>query len=397
MAQRPHLHATVRATGWVSFFTDLSSEMIYPLLPLFLVGALHAGMPFVGVVEGLAETTASLLKLLSGSWSDRCRARRPFVLVGYCLSSFSRPLMALATAPWHVLAMRVSDRVGKGLRGAPRDALIADVTPPDQRGRAFGYQRAMDHAGAALGPLVAFGLLHGLHWELRWIFGLAALPGLLAALAIVGWVHDPPRHDQDEVAPTPFVRASWRTLDARLLRVIAIIALFTLGNSSDAFLILRARALGVPMAWVPILWVALHLVKTVTSTPGGALSDRVGRKRLIVGGWLVYALVYLGFGLAHSAWQVWALFAVYGVYFGLTEGTEKALVADLAGKERKGAAFGVYTFAVGVAALPASVLMGVVWELVGPLAAFGCGGALALAASALLWRCVPESAPQSAT
>jgi MFS family permease len=383
------LPATVRATGWVSFFTDLSSEMIYPLLPLFLVGVLGASVAFVGVIEGCAEATASLLKLLAGWWSDRLGARRPLVVFGYSLSALSRPLVALAHAPWHVLAVRLSDRLGKGLRGAPRDALIADLTPPDMRGRAYGFNRAMDHAGAALGPLTAFALLHWAHWSYRRLFAFAALPGVLATIAVVGWVHDRPGQAATaKPAPLP----SWRdvaSLDPRLRRVLLAIALFTLGNSSDAFLLLRAQAVGVPMELIPILWVALHVVKTATSTPGGALSDRIGRKRLMVGGYVVYALVYLGFGVASAAWQVWVLFTVYGVYFGLCEGTEKALVADLAGAEAKGRAFGIYTFLMGVMALAASVLFGAVWQFVSPAAAFGLGAALALLAAAWLWRVAP--------
>lgn len=384
-AQTP-LHPTVRATGWVSFFTDLSSEMIYPLLPLFMTLQLSATTAFVGLVEGTAETIASLLKLISGRLSDRYGARRPFVLVGYGLSSLSRPLMALARVPWHVLATRSADRVGKGLRGTPRDALVADVTPAEHRGRAFGYQRAMDHAGAALGPLVAFALLHWQHVPLRAVFGLAALPGLLALVAIVGWVHDSPELKPVERPSGPALSlASWRTLDRRLLKLIGVVALFTLGNSSDAFLLLRANNLGVGQDWLPILWVALHLVKSATSTPGGALSDRLGRKRLMLGGWLVYALVYLGFGLATNAVQVWLLFTVYGVYFGLCEGTEKALVTDLAGPEQKGTALGLYTFLLGLVAFPASALFGLLWHAAGPLVAFGTGAGLALSAGVLLW------------
>ncbi|MBI5834371.1 MAG: MFS transporter [Armatimonadetes bacterium] len=378
------------ATGWVSLFTDLSSEIIYPLLPLFLVGPLGASVGFVGVIEGFAESVASLLKLVSGWWSDQLGKRRPLVVGGYCLSGLTRPLMALAAAPWQVLVIRICDRVGKGLRSAPRDALIADVTEPELRGKAFGYQRAMDHTGAVLGPLVAFGLLHGCGWKLSTVFAVAAIPSLLATVAVVGWVRDRPDPPRPAVARPPVSFAAWRGLDRRLVVVVAVIGLFTLGNSSDAFLLLRARDLGVGEAWIPIVWVALHLVKAVSSTPGGSLSDRVGRRRVIIGGWAVYGLVYLGFGLASAAWQAWALFAVYGLYFGLTEGAEKALVADLAGKELKGTAFSLYTFVVGIAALPASLIMGYLWQAAGPLAAFGLGAGLAVAASVAMALCARE-------
>ena len=378
------LHPTVRAAGWVSLFTDLSSEIIYPLLPLFLVGPLGASVAFVGLIEGLAESVASLLKLVSGWWSDQLGKRRPLVVFGYGLSGLTRPLMALVAAPWQVLAIRLCDRVGKGLRGAPRDALIADVTAPEQRGRAFGYQRAMDHTGAVLGPLVAFGLLHGCHWRLSTVFAVAAVPSLLATVAVVGWVRDGEGGIAAKPGRVPLSMAAWRALDRRLVNLVLVIGLFTLGNSSDAFLLLRARDLGVGEAWIPILWVALHLVKAASSTPAGSLSDRIGRRRVILGGWLVYGLVYLGFGLAQVAWQAWALFAVYGLYFGLTEGVEKALVADLAGAEHKGTAFSLYTFVIGIAALPASLMMGALWSAVGPLAAFGLGALLAVLASVAL-------------
>jgi MFS family permease len=316
------------------------------------------------------------------------------VVFGYTLSSVARPLMALATVPWHGLATRVLDRVGKGLRGAPRDALIADVTDPRQRGRAFGFQRAMDHAGAALGPIVAFVLLQQLSWSMRSVFWLAALPGLLAALTVWLFVRD-----RDGLAARPVAQplswAAWRQLDPRLWRVIAIIGLFTLGNSSDAFLLLRARDAGVATALLPLLWVALHLVKMAASTPGGSLSDRLGRRPLIIAGWAVYALVYAGFAYAHSVWQIWGLFAVYGIYFGLTEGAEKALVADLAGAEQRGTAFSLYTFMIGLTALPASLLMGALWERFGATTAFLTGAALALAASLLLWVGGGDTAPRT--
>ena len=273
--ERTRLHPTVIATGWVSFFTDLSSEMIYPLLPLFLrapaaMGGLGASMAFVGFLEGLAETTASLLKLVSGWLSDRAGRRRPFVLFGYTLSSLSRPLVALTTGPWQVLLLRVSDRVGKGLRGAPRDALVADVTPAESRGRAVGYQRAMDHAGAVAGPLVAYVLLQGAGLGYRPIFALAAVPALLAVLAVVFYVRDAPSTRPRPARRPPLSLKEWSGLDRRLLATIAIIALFTLGNSSDAFLILRAQDLGVKPVLMPLLWGALHVVKSATSTPGRA-------------------------------------------------------------------------------------------------------------------------------
>lgn len=378
------LHRTVKATGWVSFLTDFSSEIIYPLLPIFLTSVLGAGVAFVGVVEGIAESVASLLKLISGWLSDRLGRRRPLVVLGYVLSSIARPLVAAATAPWHVLALRTADRVGKGFRTAPRDALIADVTPPEIRGRAYGFQRAMDNAGAVAGPLAAFALLQGLKWDLRLTFAMAAIPAAASIVVVALWVHDAPDMKRSLNKSLPFSWSDWARLDRRLLAVLGIIGLFTLGNSSDAFLILRAKDLGVSTALVPILWVALHAVKSLTAMPGGILSDRVGRRRLILMGWTIYALVYAGFARAGATWHAWALFLVYGIYFGMTEGAEKALVSDLARPEERGAAFGLYAFLIGVMAFPSSALMGLIWQKFGVQVAFFWGGGLALLAGVLL-------------
>ena len=378
------LPRTVKALALVSLFTDASSEIIYPLLPLFLTGVLHAGAEAIGVIEGAAETTASLLKLASGWWSDRVRRRKPLVVVGYTLASAVRPLVALANSAGAVLAIRLADRVGKGIRTSPRDALIADAVPLAQRGRAFGLHRAGDHMGAVIGPLIAFAVLHWTTLSLRALFLLAAIPGALAVIALVVGVKESPRALLAE--PTPGAKPQLGGgLPGRFWAYLAVLVVFTLGNSSDAFLLLRASQLGVTEALIPILWAMLHVVKASTSTPAGTLSDRVGRVPLIVGGWLVYAIVYLAFGRAGATWQAWALFAVYGTYFGLTEGVEKALVADLVPTDRRGAGFGWYNLAIGLGALPASVIFGVVWDRYGAARAFEMGAALsALAAVGLV-------------
>jgi MFS family permease len=374
---RPTLGRNVKALAAVSFLTDVSSEMIYPLLPIFLTGVLGANASFIGAIEGAAETTAALLKLASGWWSDRVRKRKPLVLLGYAIASTMRPLVAIATSASQVLVIRVADRVGKGIRNAPRDALIAESVDPSIRGRAFGFHRAADHAGGVLGPLLAFGLL-SLHLaEIRTVFWLAAIPGVLSVLVVALAVRDIPRADTAHEARPDFDQP----LGARFWRVLGVIFLFTLGNSTDAFLLLRATQLGVPVALAPVLWAALHIVKSASSTPGGALSDRIGRRPTLIMGWVLYAAVYLGFALADVAWQAWALFAVYGVYFGLTEGSERALIADLVGLERRGTAFGWYNLAIGLGALPASLLFGYVWDHAGAATAFLMGAALALAAS----------------
>jgi MFS family permease len=387
---RPRFHRNVLAAGWVSFLTDFSSDMIYPLLPLFLKSVLHTSASFIGLIEGAAETTASLLKLASGWMSDRWRRRKSLVLLGYGLSSVARPLVALAGAGWHVLAVRVADRVGKGLRTSPRDALVAESTPAADRGRAFGFQRAMDHAGAFVGPLVAAGLLWFLtahrsvahETALRWVFALAAIPGLLA-LAVIGLLM------RDIAAPPPASRAAaGPVVFGRDFRVyLGAVVLFALGNSSDAFLVLRAVDAGLAEWQVPLLWAAFHAVKSLSSTPAGGLSDRLGRKPLVLAGWGLYAACYALFGVASAAWQIVAIFLVYGLYHGCVEGTERALVADLVPAASRGTAYGWFHAVTGLAALPASLLFGALWDLTGtatvPLLT---GAGLALAAALVLAR-----------
>jgi len=381
------LPSTVRRLGLVSLLTDASSEMIYPLLPSFLTGVLGASPAFVGLVEGLAESVASLAKVVSGGVSDRMRRRKPLIVGGYTLSSLARPLVAAAAAPWHVLTVRIVDRIGKGMRGAPRDALLAQVTPREDLGRAFGFQRAMDHAGAVVGPLVASALLF-LHLDLRTVFALAAVPALACLLVLVFGVREAP-------AASPSGRSALE-VSARpkmapgLGRLLAVVGLFTLGNSSDAFLLLRAQDAGVALPLIPILWTAHHVVKSAASTAGGALSDRVGRRAAIVTGWVLYAVAYAGLGLATSAWAVWALFGVYGLHHALTEGPERALVADMATGEARGRAFGLYHAVTGVLLLPASLITGALWQGVSPAAALLTGAALALLAAIALLLLVRE-------
>lgn len=372
------LGRNVIALGVVSFFTDMSSEMIYPLLPVFLTTTLGASAGMLGAIEGAAESTASLLKLASGWWSDRVGKRKPLVVAGYGIASIARPLIAVAQSAGQVLAIRLADRFGKGIRNAPRDALIADSVDPSIRGKAFGFHRAADHAGAVIGPLIAFVLLQWLGFELRTVFLLAIIPGIFAMVAVVGFVREtaaaPPPGSaatpRDDAAPVP--RSFWAYL--------GVILLFTLGNSTDAFLLLRASQLGVPVALLPILWATLHVVKSAASTHGGGLSDKIGRAPTLIAGWTIFALVYVGFGVATQQWHAWALFVVYGLFFALTEGTERALVADFSGAKR-GTAFGWFHLTVGLGALPASVLFGLVWDRAGASTAFYMGAALAALAA----------------
>jgi MFS family permease len=377
---RPRLGRNVLALSAVSFLTDVSSEMIYPLLPAFLTVVLGANASFIGAIEGAAETTAALLKLASGWWSDRVRRRKPLVVVGYGIATVMRPLVAIAGSAMQVLTIRVADRVGKGIRNAPRDALIAESVDPSIRGRAFGFHRAADHAGGVLGPLIAFAVLTWQLAPLRTVFWLAAIPGALSFVVLCVFVREIPRTTE---APATSIDLT-RPMGRDFWRVLGALFLFTLGNSTDAFLLLRAHQLGVPVALAPILWAALHVVKSASSTPGGSLSDRIGRRPTLVMGWGLYAAVYLGFARATSAWQAWALFGVYGIYFGLTEGAERALIADLVGVERRGTAFGWYNLAIGLGALPASIMFGYVWDHAGAPVAFVMGATLALAAAGAL-------------
>ena len=371
--------------GVVSLLTDASSEMIYPLLPTFLTTVLGAGPAFLGVMEGAAESAAAFLKLLSGVWADRVQDRTKLVLAGYSLSACSRPLIAAATSGMMVLGIRVADRIGKGIRTAPRDAILADSIAASARGGAFGFQRGMDHAGAVVGPLIATGLLAWRIKDLRTLFWCAAIPGLLAVLAILLWVREVPARTR---LPREDGRLLTRLPTGTLRAYLLILFLFTLGNSSDAFLLLRASQLGVATAALPLIWVVLHVVKALSVFPFGALSDRVGRRSIIVVGWIIYALTYAGFARATTQGQAWGLFGVYGLFYGLTEGVERALLVDLAPAAQRGAAFGWYNCVIGIGALPASLLFGMIWQLVGPQAAFRFGAVVALASASLLSWCV---------
>lgn len=373
---RRGLPRAVIALGVTSFFGDVGSEMIFPLLPAFLA-TLGATPTFLGLVEGVADATSSLLKLASGYLADRTRHRKPLVLLGYAIASLARPVVAFATAPWHVLAVRVTDRVGKGLRTAPRDALIAGAVSGDETGRAFGFHRAMDHTGAVVGPMVATALL-ALGVPVRTVFLAALVPGLLSVLA-VATVREPTTDVVMRAQPS----ATEQRLPASLRSYFGILLFFSLFNASDAFLLLRARELGVPVTWLPMLWTFFHVAKVLSSYLGGDFSDRVARSKVVAAGWMVYAATYVAFAHATEAWHVWALFAVYGSYYGLTEPTEKALVKDLSPAALRGRAYGYYNFIIGIAAIPAGAFMGFMWEKWSPAAALQVG-ALVGAVSAVV-------------
>jgi len=386
----PGLNRNVVLLGCTSFLNDISSEIIYPLLPTFLAVVLGSSPTYIGLIEGVADSTASLLKLLSGWLSDRLARRKGLVVAGYAIAAVSRPLVAIATAPWHVLLIRFTDRTGKGLRSAPRDALLTESVASTAWGRAFGFHRAMDHLGAVIGPLIAFMLVSGLGEGYRVVFALASVPGMLALPVLVFGVHERAQYRTAKVAPKPV----WQKPSPPLRNFLAALLLFTLGNSTDAFLLLRARNLGISVAALPLLWSLLHVTKSASSIPGSGLSDRLGRKWVIVLGWGVYALVYLGFGCANSAIEIWILFALYGLFFGLTEGTERALIADLS-PTRRGVTFGYYHLIIGTASLPASVIFGALWSWGGPALAFTVGAGLAGSAALLLVLLVPQGQQKS--
>jgi MFS family permease len=385
--------------GWVSFFTDMASEMVYPLLPLFLTQVLGAGAMSLGVIEGAAEAANSALKILSGWWVDRWGSPKKLVLVGYGLASAVRPLIATAHAWPQVLAIRFADRLGKGIRGAPRDAMLAHLADPSARGRVYGFHRAMDHAGAVTGPLLASAFLYFYPGQYRPLFALTIIPGIIVMLFILrlpdsgGPSRNPVQPDGTRQHPGTRNPGELHVVRQRLgkpfYRAIGVILLFSLGNASDAFLLLRLSELGVPALWIPLLWSALHVVKSSSSLVGGGLSDRFGRRGMIALGWVIYATVYAAFGFSDSRPVVITIFLVYGLYFGLTEGAEKAWVADMAPADRRGTAFGIYNAALGVGGLVASLLFGLIWTLVSPRAAFLTGAALAVVASLLLVALFP--------
>lgn len=378
-----------------SFFTDVASEMIYPLLPIFLSTVVGTSVAALGMIEGMAESVSALLRIPAGWWSDRIQRRKPFVVLGYAIAALARPLIGLAQSSGQVAVIRLTDRFGKGIRTAPRDALIADSVAPSQRGLAYGIHRAADSLGAVVGPLIAWIVLAAGWVELRTLFLYAVIPGAISVVLVLGYVRERAPAPAVSAGPGPAEAPARRqpaplvSLGTPFWRFLIAVFVFTLGASTDAFLLLRASQLGIPTAMVPILWAVLHVVKSSSTAIGGALSDRMGRRPLILMGWAVYALTYLGFAMATEAWQAWALFLVYGLYFGLTEGTERAMVADLVPASVNGTAFGWYNAAVGLGALPASALFGVVWQGYGAPAAFVMGAGFATLAALVLLFAVP--------
>ena len=383
--------------GAVSLFNDISSEMIYPLIPSFIKSVLGLGSAFLGILEGIAESTSSILKLFTGYFSDKIKRRKPFVVGGYALSSISRPLIGFVSSWGMLLFLRFSDRVGKGIRTSPRDAMIAGYSPAARRGFAFGFQRAMDHSGAVLGSVIASILIYFFTVDIRNVFLLSLIPGAIAVLLVIFGIKS--KRNAAEIKSkigedSPVIRKNTKTglikfsdfkkLGKRFTLFLVVIIIFTLGNSTDAFLLLRASEFDIEITIIPLLWAILHISKAIFGTLGGYMSDKIGRKIMILSGWFVYFLTYLGFAYVKEDYLIYVLFIVYGLYFGLTEGAERALIADIVPEKSFGTAYGFYNLSIGIAALPASVAFGFIWNAYNFRVAFLTGAAISMVASVML-------------
>jgi MFS family permease len=395
------LPRNIWAVTITSFFTDISSEMIFNLIPLFLANVLGVGTAIIGLIDGIAETTASLTKVYAGALSDNLGRRKWLAVAGYALSAISKPFLYFANAWGWVLGVRFSDRMGKGIRTAPRDALVADSIDEKQRGLAFGVHRAGDTAGAFIGlglaALIVWLTQSGAADLTRRTFQVVVLvsiiPGVLAVLVLALAANEVPGTKKSAGG----VHLTLKGMDSRFKLFLFVVVLFTLGNSSDSFVVLLGQNRGLDVLQIMLMVMTFNLVYAALAGPLGALSDRLGRRRLIIGGWIAYGLVYLGLALSHTGWQVWILYGLYGIYYGATDGVARALVADIVPHARRGAAYGLYNAAIGITALPASLIAGLLWQGAGPWTGFGpsapfyFGAALALLAGILFWKLVPSS------
>ena len=390
-------HPNIFFLGLVSLLTDLSSEMVFTLVPLFLANVVGAGATVIGFVGGLSESTDALFKMLSGWFSDKTGRRKRLAIWGYSISTMAKPFMYLASTWGAVAAVRFGDRVGKGIRGAPRDALVADSVSAGERGKGFGLHRTMDTLGAVLGLTVAtiiIYLIQGGELELslksyRWLVIIGTIPAILAVLVLIFFVHEARKTPLPAGVSQQGVTAT-SGFDTRFKVFLGIMALFTLGNSSDFFVILRAQNMEASVVQIAIMLVLLNVTYAAISLPAGMLSDRIGRRRVIAVGWSIYALVYLGFALASNLWQIWLLFAAYGAYYGVIEGVARAFIADLVTPEKRGTAYGLYHGVIGLSLLAASVIAGFLWEAVSPAAPFFLGAGMALTAVLSLMALIRE-------
>ncbi len=397
-ASLTRLPRNIWVVTFTSFFTDISSEMLFNLIPLFLANVLGVSTAVIGLIDGIAETTASLTKVYAGALSDKLGGRKWLAVIGYGLSAVSKPFLYFAQAWGWVLAVRFSDRIGKGVRTAPRDALVADSINEKQRGLAFGIHRAGDTAGAFVG----LGLAALIVWltergaarlELR-TFQVAVLASIIPAILAVIILALGARDVSGTAKASGRLQLTFEGLDTRFRLFVLVLVLFTLGNSSDSFIVLLGQNRGLDVLDVMLMVMTFNFVYAALSGPFGSLSDRLGRRRLIIAGWVVYGIIYLGLALSRTGWHVWVLYALYGIYYAATDGVARALVADIVPAARRGGAYGLYNAAIGIAALPASVIAGVLWQGLGawhgfgPSAPFLFGAAMALLAGILFWRLV---------
>jgi MFS family permease len=376
------LNPVILVLGYISLFTDFSSNMIVPILPLYLTSVLHVQVSSVGVIEGIAESTASVLKLFSGWITDRLGKYKLLMFIGYGLSNLTKPFFALSASWNQVLLIRFSDRIGKGIRTSPRDALLADTTNKEERGKAFGFRRGMDALGAAIGPLAAFGILAVYKNDYRLVFWLSVIPGVIAVLLIVFYLNDKNLTQHEKRAALP--KLSFKNLNRRFILFSIISTLFTVGNFSDAFLALRAQDAGMLPALVPLAFFAYNFSNSIFSIPIGMLSDKIGRRPVLISGFFLFALIYFGFGLANNVVWIWVLFVLYGLYYAFTEGIQKAYIADIIGEGQRGTAMGTYNAMTGLAALPASILAGFLWQSYGPMVAFSTSSGIAIISAILM-------------
>ena len=370
----------VFVAGLVSFFMDVSSEMIYPLVPLFLSNVLGVNKSVIGLIEGIAESTASLLKVFSGWFSDRIGNRKWLMAAGYGISTLSRPIVALAAGWQHVMGSRFMDRFGKGVRTAPRDAIIVESAEKTHLGRAFGFHRSLDTMGAVVGPALAFLFLGIFSNNYRTVFWLSMIPGAIAVLLIIFFISE---KKKVSIAHAERPKLMFKHFDWRFKFFVSVATIFAIGNSSDVFLILRAQQIGIPTVMIPVVYLLFNLIYSLSAIPAGIVADRFGRKRVILLGFILFAILYYGFAIAKDTTAIWALFAFYGLFMGLTEGIQKAFLATIIPSDFKATAFGVYNTAVGLAMFPASLIGGWLWDHVSPSATFYYGAITAALSAAL--------------
>ena len=366
-------------TGITSFLTDTTTKMVYAIMPLFLI-SIGASKTELTLIEGVAESTASVLKALSGWWSDKLGKNKPFMVVGYIFTAVISPLFSFVTSPLQVLSLRFTERIGKGIRTAPRDSLIAGSSGEGQRGRGFGFHKAMDNSGAIVGPLLAFAVLSAFPGDYRKVFLLSAVPGILGVLVVAIFVKE--ARKLKENLPKDI---KWRDFPTRYYLFLGIAFIFTLGNSTDALLLVKASDIGIQAMFIPLVYLVFNAVSVIFSVPAGILSDKYGRERLIVFGYLLYSIIYFGFGRTNDKVTIILLFALYGLYSAATDGVQKALVSDLIDKNKRGTGLGIYNSLIGVTLLPASVIAGVLYDKVDNSAPFYFGSAMALAAAILMF------------